>query len=183
MLQATIVTQPAELDQIIALQKKNLKQYVDPLEKQEQGFVTVHHTRDILQQMHDMAPSIIIKDDNEVVGYALVMMHDCRKMIPILEPMYANFERLQWNGRPLYDYRFYVMGQICVAKEYRGLGLFEQLYHKHRDIYRNSFDFMVTEISVSNARSLRAHKRVGFETINVYRDEEDDWEVVLWDWK
>jgi ribosomal protein S18 acetylase RimI-like enzyme len=75
------------------------------------------------------------------------------------------------------------MGQICVDKDYRGQGLFDMLYRHDRELYSNSYDFMVTEISVSNSRSLRAHQRVGFQTINVYRDEIDEWEVVLWDWR
>ena len=182
MLQATVVKDTSELQQILALQEKNLKQYIDATEMQQQGFVTMHHTLATLQQMHDKAPSVIIKDGDAIVAYALVMLNDCRELVPLLEPMYANFELLSWQGKPLYDYRFYVMGQICIDKAYRGQGLFEQLYQAHRDIYGPAYDFIVTEVSVSNKRSLSAHQRVGFQTINTYRDDTDDWEVVLWDW-
>jgi ribosomal protein S18 acetylase RimI-like enzyme len=183
MLETTVVTNTNELDQILTLQQKNLKQHIDASEKQQQGFVTVHHTKDVLQQMHNMAPSIIAKDNDKVVGYALTMLNDCRQLIPILEPMYANFENLQWKNKPLFDYRFYVMGQVCIDKEYRGMGLFDQLYQQHRDIYQHQYDFMVTEVSVSNPRSLRAHLRVGFEVINIYHDAEDEWNVIVWDWR
>jgi ribosomal protein S18 acetylase RimI-like enzyme len=182
MLQATVVKHTHELQEILALQEKNLKQYVDATEMQQQGFVTMHHTLEMLQQMHDLAPSIIIKDGDAIVAYALVMLNNSRKLVPLLEPMYANFELLSWRNKPLYDYRFYVIGQICIDKAYRGQGLFEQLYQAHRDIYGSAYDFIVTEVSLSNKRSLRAHERVGFKTINVYRDETDDWEVILWDW-
>ncbi len=183
MLTATIATTTGELEQILALQGKNLRESVDAAEKQQQGFVTMHHTLETLQQMNDMAPSVIIKDNEKVVAYALVMVNDCRNLVPLLEPMYINFERLTWRNKPLNDYRFYVMGQICIDKDYRGQGLFDLLYQHHRKLYSSAYDFMVTEISVSNGRSLRAHQRVGFQTINVYRDEIDEWEVVLWDWR
>jgi L-amino acid N-acyltransferase YncA len=75
------------------------------------------------------------------------------------------------------------MGQICVDKEFRGKGLFEELYQGHKEIYGSGFDFIITEISTSNHRSLRAHEKVGFETIHQYTDEMDEWAVVVWNWK
>ena len=42
------------------------------------------------------------------------------------------------------------------------------------------YDFMVTEVAARNTRSLRAHERVGFETLRVYDDPEtgEGWHVV-----
>ncbi|MEI9809865.1 MAG: hypothetical protein WDO16_19485 [Bacteroidota bacterium] len=90
---------------------------------------------------------------------------------------------LHWNNKPLNSYRFYVMGQICIAKVYRGQGLFEQLYNYHKEIYQPQFDLFVTEISTRNHRSLRAHEKVGFKTIHTHRDNLDEWRVVAWDWR
>ena len=39
----------------------------------------------------------------------------------------------------------------------------------------------MTEVSRRNARSLRAHQRVGFETLAEYRDASDDWAVLALD--
>ncbi len=75
------------------------------------------------------------------------------------------------------------MGQICIAKVYRGQGLFEQLYNYHKEIYQPQFDLFVTEISTRNHRSLRAHEKVGFKTIHTHRDNLDEWRVVAWDWR
>jgi hypothetical protein len=57
------------------------------------------------------------------------------------------------------------------------------LYQKHREEFRDKYDFAVTEISTANYRSLRAHERVGFKTISVFKDAVDEWNVVLWDRK
>jgi ribosomal protein S18 acetylase RimI-like enzyme len=183
MLVATTVTTNAELDQVLHLQQKYLVTNIDKEEMQSQGFVTVQHTPELLQQMHSLAPSIVIKNGDEVVAYALVMLNECRHLVPVLVPMFNSFDQLTWKGNFLSGYSFYVMGQICVAKEYRGQGLFDMLYHKHREVYQPQFDFIVTEVATRNKRSLRAHERVGFETIHVYTDELDEWAVVLWDWK
>jgi len=57
------------------------------------------------------------------------------------------------------------------------------LYQKHREVYSNQYDFILTEISTSNLRSLKAHEKMGFETIYTYQDSVDEWNVVVWNWK
>lgn len=183
MISATTISMEEELQQVLDLQQHYLVGNIDKDEMKSQGFLTVRHNLGLLQQMHSLAPSIIIKDDNQVVAYALVMLRECRNSVPALLPMFDTLDVLEWRGKSLSEYSFYVMGQICVAKEYRGQGLFDRLYHKHREVYQPRFDFIVTEVATRNKRSLRAHKRVGFETIHVYTDELDEWAVVLWDWK
>lgn len=186
MLSATTVSTTEELQQILDLQKKYLASSVSKEEMQSQGFVTVQHTLDLLEKMHSLAPSIIIKDDDKVVAYALVMLRECSKLVPELLPMFDIFDRLPYQregsaAKPLTAYSFYVMGQICVEKEYRGQGLFDMLYQKHKEIYQSKFDFIITEVATRNTRSMRAHERVGFKTIHTYTDELDHWAVVLWD--
>jgi ribosomal protein S18 acetylase RimI-like enzyme len=183
MLIATTVSTADELNQILQIQQENLRDNISESEKQSEGFVTLQHTPELLQLFQDHAPIIIVKDGNTIAGYALVMLRKFRELIPELEPMFATLDKLTWKERPVKDYRFYVMGQICVAKEYRGKGLVEMLYHKHRDIYQHQFDFIITDVALRNQRSMRAHERIGFKTIHTYRDELDNWAVILWDWK
>jgi ribosomal protein S18 acetylase RimI-like enzyme len=182
MIYATTVSNNKELKQIIALQQQNLKQHLSESEKHSQGFVTVVHTPDMLQQMHSYGASIIVKDNDTLAGYALTMMNDYKNDVPELLGMYAILDAQQWKGTLLPNYRYYVMGQICVDSSYRGQGIFDMLYQKHKDVYQPQFDLLVTEISTSNTRSQRAHERVGFKTIYTYRDVIDEWNVVVWDW-
>jgi hypothetical protein len=182
MLQATLTKTKEDLQQILRLQKENLKESIDEAEMRSQGFVTIHHDADTLSQMHRLAPSVVIKDNDEVVAYALTMLRECRQLIPDLETMFALFDKLTWKGKPLNDHSFYVMGQVCVAKAYRGQGLFDELFRYHKKIYQSRFNLFITEIATRNHRSLRAHERVGFKTIHIHRDELDEWAVVGWDW-
>jgi len=182
MLLARPVQNDHELHQILELQQLYLRGKTTNAEEKEQGFLTVIHDFDTLLQMHRLEPGVIVKDDETLAGYALVMTRGCGEMIPELLPMFDHFDHISYQNKPVNDYSFYVMGQICVAKPFRGQGIFDMLYEEHRNLYGNKYDFIVTEISTSNRRSLRAHERVGFKPVYQFRDEIDEWSVVLWDW-
>jgi hypothetical protein len=183
MLSITTTSGTEDIQQILDLQERNLIRNLSDVEMRTEGFVTIHHSQDMLMKMHSLGPSIIIRDQSRVIAYALTMMREFSSLVPGLESMFERFESLQWQQKPINDYRYYVMGQICIDKAYRGQGLFDLLYQKHQSVYGNDFDFIVTEIATRNHRSLKAHERVGFKTINTYTDELDEWNVVLWDWK
>lgn len=178
----TSVWSAAELPRILDLQRKNLPTAISTDEMRAQGFVTVEHDVSALERMHALAPSIIATHQGELVAYALTMPRECRALMPQLVPMFDLLDTLEYQGRPLAEQRFYVMGQVCIDKAHRGRGLFERLYDKHRELYRERFDLLVTEVSTRNTRSLRAHERVGFKTLHTYRDATDEWAVVAWDW-
>jgi len=44
---------------------------------------------------------------------------------------------------------------------------------------RADFDYIITEISTRNHRSIRAHEKVGFETIKEYESDGKEWKIVL----
>ena len=177
MIEARQVADERELEQILDVQRRNLPRNLSAREMAENGFVTVEHTLDVLRRMHALVPSIIAKEGDELAGYALVMPIECRSFIPVLVPM---FQRLEALG--MFEQRFYVMGQICVASQYRGRGVFDLLYRTHREQLHDRFDAVVTEVSVRNGRSLRAHQRVGFEELERYRDATDEWVLLIWKW-
>ena len=180
----TAVKSPKEVLQILELQAKNHVTQVPPSIAQSQGFVTVKHDPEVLQRMNAAAPAIIAKDGDQLAGYALVMPRSFAIDIPILPPMFELLDTLHWKGRILReDPGWFVMGQICVAEDYRGMGVFDGMYQKMKEIYQSAFDFVITEIAERNTRSIRAHERVGFETLHTFSDEiaREDWRVVVWE--
>lgn len=182
MLKATMVTTENELVQIYRLSQQNLKQHLDKSIQQKEGFVTWLYSIELLQKMHRLSPSIIVKDEDRVVAYALTTLKESKAFHPDLETMFRNLESVQYKNKPLSSYRFYCMGQICVAKEYRSKGIVAMLYQKHKEVYGRQYDFLLTEISTSNLRSLKAHEKIGFQTIYTYKDAMDEWDVVVWNW-
>jgi GNAT superfamily N-acetyltransferase len=177
VIEAGPVEREEELEQILALQRANLPRRLSAEEIAAEGFVTVEHTLDLLKRMHAIAPSIVARQGGSLAGYALVMPVQCRSLIPILEPMFQRLDALGMTGQ-----RFYVMGQICVDRRWRGKGVFDLLYQAHRRHLRARFDCSVTEVATRNTRSMRAHERVGFTVIDRYRDATDEWVLLRWDW-
>jgi GNAT superfamily N-acetyltransferase len=178
MLEVRLVESDLDLEGILALQRQSRDPTPD-------GFVTVEHTMDVLRSMHAIAPSVVACEaGGGVVGYALVMPRETRALVPILEPMFAQVERLPPSALGTApDPRWYVMGQVAVAPAWRGTGIFDALYAAHRTFYRDRYDVVVTEVATRNTRSLRAHVRVGFRTVLTYRDATDEWALVAWDWR
>lgn len=183
MLHATIVTTQEDLDQIYRLNQQNLKENVSKQEKQEQGFVTWLYSPELLQSMHNLAPSIIVKHNNTVVAYALVTLKEAAPFHKDLENLFRSLKQLQYKNQDLFSYSFYCIEQVCVHKDFRGKGVFNMLFNKHKELYSKDYDLLVTEISTSNPRSQRAHEKVGFKTIYTHTDELDEWNVVVWDWR
>ena len=163
----------ADLDGILAVQVANRAPTAD-------GFVTVRHDLDLLRRMRDLAPSVVARDaDGAVVGYALVMLREARPWIPMLAPMFARLDTLPIGERTgIADPRWYMMGQIAVAASHRGLGVFDAMYAAHRTHYGDRFDLTITEVAERNPRSMRAHTRVGFRTIESYDHDGDLWHIV-----
>ncbi|MDO9276341.1 MAG: GNAT family N-acetyltransferase [Lutibacter sp.] len=168
---------------IIALQKINLLENLTETERQNQGFLSVTHSLEVLNKMQSEARNIIVKDKDRIVGYALSMTKKSKYDIPVLIPMFELFDTIIYKGKLVSEYNYIVMGQVCIQKEYRGQGLFDGGYEAFKNYFKNKYDFAITEIASKNTRSRAAHKRVGFEEIYKYDDSEKaEWRVVVLDW-
>jgi|SRR5690554_162018 len=183
MITYTTAKNEDELRGILALQKANLKKNLSEEEIKRDGFVTVDHTYELLNKLHDIAPHIIAKDKSEVVGYVLAMTKKSRFDIPIIFPMFEEFDNIVFKGKTVSDYNYMVVGQACIHKDYRGRGLVENCFRKYKETFADRYDFSITEIAMSNKRSLYAHRKVGYEVVHTYTDpEQNEWAIVIWDW-
>ena len=168
-----------DFHQILALQKKNLPTNISRKEAQSQGFVTVVHTQELLETMNRLGCHALAKVENRVVGYALFMSRALEDTIPILEPMFEQFKKVPFKNARLYDCNYFVMGQVCVDKEFRGQGIFQGLYNFLKEKNKAEYDYIVSEVATRNTRSLRAHEKVGFKTVNIYEDIGEEWAIVV----
>jgi len=180
MVQYTTVQTKKDLQQILQLQLNNLPKNISLEEAKNQGFVTVQHSMDILQSMNSPYPHIIAKVEDKVIGYALVMLQKFKEEIPVLKPMFKKIDSLSFNNRSLLNTKYFVMGQVCIDKKHRRQGVFNSLYQQMRREMSPLFDCIITEIATRNTRSMRAHKKVGFEVICVYTTPKEEWAIVAW---
>jgi predicted GNAT superfamily acetyltransferase len=169
---------------ILDLQKANLRINLSDSEISSQGFVTVVHSFRDLKALNDIEAHVIAKHKDRVVAYLLAMTAKSKNDIPVLVPMFEMFDHVSFGTKLIADYNYIVVGQVCVAKEYRGREILDKTYLKYKDEFENKYDFAITEIDNKNQRSLNAHKRIGFREIHRYSSpDKTEWVVVVWDWK
>ena len=115
MIQFSLSASISDLLGILTLQQENLLSLLSEEEKRDQGFVTVQHTQEQLERMHEITPHVLAKIEAEIVGYVLAMTLDSRNLVPSLIPLFMNFEKLVLRGKKVIDYQPMVIGQVCVA--------------------------------------------------------------------
>ncbi|MEO6168518.1 MAG: GNAT family N-acetyltransferase [Chitinophagales bacterium] len=183
-IEIELVNSDNQVAEILQLQQCNLPSSLGKEEMADQGFVTVQHDPEVLKEMNKNSPSIIATHHQRVVGYALVMTPDFRNKVPVLEPMFRLIEELTYENLPLSSYNYFIMGQVCIEKNYRGRGLFSRLYTGLRTRLSNQYNLLITEVASRNKRSINSHLRVGLKVIHQYKDlSGEQWELMVWDWR
>lgn len=183
MIRYTVKNSKSNLKGVFALQKANLKKNLSKEEIERDGFVTVDHEWETLENFSNIEPHIIALDKEKVVGYVLAMTKVSRFDLPIIFPMFDEFEKISYKGKVVAEYNYMVVGQACIHKDYRGQGIIENCFQLYKETFANRYEFSITEIAALNHRSLKAHKKVGYEEIHTYTDaNETEWIVVVWDW-
>jgi len=172
----------SDLEQIIQLQIENREENLSSNELHQEGFVTVVHDLPLLKEMNAPHPHTIAKDDDLLIAYVLTMLKSLKDRIPMLVPMFKQINSTIYKGVSLNEVDYFVIGQCCVKKGYRGQGVFKGLYEKMRENLSPHFKYAITEISVRNPRSIRAHEKMGFKVFKEFSDATDDWVLVIWDW-
>lgn len=175
-----VASSTAHFEQILDLQRRYHVSALPPDAQDREGFVFARHSLPLLRRMAAELPQAIAVADGVVVGYCLALSLGLRGELPSLAPMFEQFDRCAWQGRPLSGIRFFVGGQVCVDRAFRGRGLLARLYEQVRIAAPGAYELCVTEIATRNQVSIRAHQRIGFETIAEYSDGSEDWEIVAW---
>jgi len=181
-MQLSFTSAPEIIDQIIKLQRLNLRKYLTPEEIATQGFLYVEHDPANLKQICQDQPAVVARDGDHLAGYAICMNKTQGGQVPELVPFFNKIDKQIFQDIPLNQVDYLVCGQVCVAKPYRGQNLVGQLY-RHMSLLRTKYKFCITEISMHNKRSLGAHHKIGFEPILEYHNASGEpWQIVAWNW-
>jgi ribosomal protein S18 acetylase RimI-like enzyme len=172
-----------EIVAIKALQTANQRKNLDLAEAEAEGFVTAIYTLDFLRAMNDACPSIIAKDGDLVVGYALVAQKsDLTKGHELLKGLIDAIDAVQYDGKPLSESNYVLVGQLCVAKGYRGMGLAGKMYAAFRAALHDQYAYLITDVASDNPRSVRAHLKVGFKVVDRVSHDGVEFQIIVWDW-
>lgn len=180
MITLDIASTDLHFTQILNLQRLYHASTLSPDTQAREGFVFAEHSVALLRRMAEELPQAIALSDDGVIGYCLSMPVSLRAEIPSLTPMFDHFGQCTYRGVPLSDLSFFVGGQVCVDRAYRGRGLLARLYEHVRLSAPAGYELCVTEIATRNQVSVRAHEKMGFEAISTYSDGQEDWVVVAW---
>jgi len=162
-----------EMEQILSLQRENSPNVLSMKEMEQEGYVTVTHTLDLLERMNKVCPHIIAKENDKVIGYALCMHPKFGNEIDILKPMFKEINSVLPPGE-----KYLVMGQVCIQKEYRKMGIFQNLYKKMLVVNKTNYNCIITEVDTLNKRSLNAHFAVGFIELKTYNSNGRKWHIL-----
>ena len=170
------------LQGILDLQQINLPKNLSDQAMLDQGFVTVEHDFELLKSMNDIHQHAIALDGNEVVGYALAMDKSFASEIPFLVSLFDRITSLLLKTNPNDPLRFIVMGQVCINERYRSQGIFNQLQQNLKLRLSNSYDSIFTDVACKNTRSIRAHQKVGYQSVEVFEVDGECWDTIQWKW-
>jgi GNAT superfamily N-acetyltransferase len=176
------VSEPREIEGIKALQEENRLANISGEEAEKEGFVTASYSMELLHTMHDFEPTVIACYENRVIGYAMVTVRELYGKHDLLDGLIDAINQMAYNHIPLRDAKVILVGQLCVAKPFRGRGVVPKMYHFFRECLEDQYDYCITDISHANVRSLKAHEKCGFKIINTLEYEGVNWHIVLWDW-
>ena len=177
------VVDDADIRGIVYLHTQNHKNNLTQTEMDQEGFVTAEYDFASLKRMNDICPSIIAKNGNEVVGYALVVTRQFYGSNPLLDDLFDSVDAIIFNNELLGEANYVMVGQLCVAKEYRGLGIVQQMYTHFKNELSGAYKFCITDVASNNPRSVKAHIKSGFQIIKSKTYNGMTFDVVLWDWK
>lgn len=175
----------ADFEQIIELNQLNIANMISRDLWATEGFLTLEFDALQLDQMRGPYKHVVAKNKDEVIGYALVLLKEQRHLFPFFDPMFETIDSTIMGGAYLKDSQYFVMAQICVAKKFRGKGVFKALYQKLALQMDTDFNKVVIEVSPKNERSISAHHRIGFGAI-IPKDINGapvEWEVLVWNFK
>jgi ribosomal protein S18 acetylase RimI-like enzyme len=177
-----LVETEQELIGLKQLQTNNLRRIIGEEEAMKEGFVTSEYELSLLQAMHAIYPSIIVKEGDEVVGYTIVTNKEVYGAHPELDHLFNTLDATLYNGILLKEVNYILIGQVCVAKSHRGQGWVPKMYEYYKNLHATTYPYLVTDISQANKRSIRMHQKIGFETIGVIEQIGTGWDIVLWNW-
>jgi len=177
------VSTDEEIVGIRELQLSNLRKLISDEEAEKEGFVTCDYPIEFLRKMNSICPSVIAKDKDTVVGYVLATTRELLQEDELLAAFETAIDKIEYEGAPMSERNYVVVGQLCAAKGYRGCGLVPKMYNFFRDSLSSEFDCCTTDVATHNPRSVKAHQKCGFEIVHTDFYDNVNWYIVLWDWK
>lgn len=138
----------------------------------QEGFISIHFSIEQLVEMTENGVTIVAASGEEIAGVLFAQSSTYNMLhVPLAARMVKVLENLVIDGRSISIENSIVCGPVCVSKDYRGLGLLNQLYDCLKLEAKGRFQVGLTFVSQNNPRSLLAHKKVGMRLLTSFESE------------
>ncbi|VEB36446.1 GNAT family acetyltransferase [Legionella sainthelensi] len=171
----------SDFEQIVTLQNRNLASVLTPTEKTD-GYLSGAFSLDQLKAMDQDICVFICKDKDRVCGYICVGSVEYNKNVPLVASMLDYFPHIIYQERLLSTYNIAISGPVCIDKDYRGQGIFFNLYNELSEFLvreRPELDLYAVLVSTQNLRSINAHKKLGMESVGKFSFDNNDYLILV----
>lgn len=170
-----------DISSLLELQAQNLVTNLKDYEKDD-GFVTTPFTIEQIENLIKIDGVFIALKDERVVSYVMCASWQYWVAWPMFEYMASFLETLQFNGQKLTMDNSYQYGPICVSKDCRGNGIFENIFEFAREEMSKRYPILVTFINKINRRSYEAHvRKLGLEVITEFEFNNNNFYELVYD--
>ena len=139
-------------------------------EDKKDGFITADFTPDQMEALITQEDGCFVaKDQGRIVAFALSASWGFWSAWPIFQKMIEDLPSLTYQGYQLSIENSYQYGPVCVARDYRGTGVFQDLFAFALQQMSTRYPVMLSFINTINERSYAAHiTKLGLDVIQQF---------------
>ncbi len=150
-------------------------------EQKKDGFVTWNPSDDEMAEIINDTGIVLSMVGQNLKGYAITMSREVGCRNPFFSEMLKSAENMEFEKKPLSEYRYVVFAQICIDKMFRGGMTFHRLHSTTQNMLKEQgFEIWVGEIADSNKKSLAVHST--YTDVGIYRATNGiEWHIIVGD--
>jgi hypothetical protein len=148
--------QPADYAHILRLNEAYFRANLNQEERADGFLSAVFSLPQVAAMAANLGIMLAVVEDS-VAGFLCAFPNDFDHGSPVVAAMIAAYERMQFQGKALSDYRSYAYGPVCIDRPFRRQGILRGLYEAQRRDLAGLFEVGVALVSRDNPHSLQAH--------------------------
>ena len=147
-----------DVEGVLTLQAKYLLANT-PEDERENGFVTTPFTVEQIENIIAQNGLFIARIENKVVAYAFAGSWEYFSQWAIFPFMATRLNNYSVENKEVTTENSFQYGPICIDVDFRGSGLFQQLFEAMRIAMGKHYPIGITFINKINKRSYEAHTK------------------------
>jgi hypothetical protein len=172
------LVQESDYEQLVALQEATLVSNLSDAEKAD-GFLSRTFTAEELKAMDTDLCIVVCENNGSVQGFLATGTLEYNGQFDLPSTMIARFNQVNYEDKLLSAWASFIAGPVAIDKSARGTGAFQGMYHELFRIIPEKYDLATTLISTVNTRSLRAHEKIGYESVDGFNWNNRDYIILV----